>query len=197
MKCNVCDQEKKLPYYELRRWKICRECYNAKRRKYREDNRDKVREQKRRYYRENRKQKKESDRKYYLANREKILERNRQYQRSHRFSINENKVCYRKDNENHKELHRKYAHERRARKRNVESESWTHSEIAVKGSGVCPYCGKEIGLLYDSKIMHIDHIIPLSREGSDLKENLEPICCECNIKKGSKTKEEYLLCLTF
>jgi 5-methylcytosine-specific restriction endonuclease McrA len=40
--------------------------------------------------------------------------------------------------------------------------------------------------------MHIDHMVPLVRNGTNLKENLEPICIFCNISKGHKTKEEYV-----
>jgi len=64
--------------------------------------------------------------------------------------------------------------------------------LAENGTGICPYCNREIGFVYDARIMHIDHIIPLSRGGVDLEENLEPVCKGCNLSKGNKTKEEFL-----
>lgn len=32
----------------------------------------------------------------------------------------------------------------------------------------------------------IDHVVPISRGGSNTKENIQPMCLRCNLKKGSR-----------
>lgn len=52
--------------------------------------------------------------------------------------------------------------------------------------GRCYYCGIELGLTY-----HEDHILPLRRGGSNWPENIVCACPDCNLRKGSKTLEEW------
>lgn len=49
----------------------------------------------------------------------------------------------------------------------------------------CPYCPSTDNL-------SIDHIVPLSRGGTHTEDNVELVCLECNIRKGNKTKEEFI-----
>jgi 5-methylcytosine-specific restriction endonuclease McrA len=141
------------------------------------------------YVEENRGRIREYDKEWYEKNREKILARKRaQYQKTK----DAQRAKAKKWREDNPDQVRSQSAVKRARKANAESEPWTHEEIAAKGTGFCPYCGKVIGTLYNSKVMEIDHIIPLSREGSNLIENLEAICASCNASKHDKTKEEFL-----
>jgi len=57
-------------------------------------------------------------------------------------------------------------------------------ELLKKQYGyTCPRC--ELSEPFDqrSKWLTEDHIIPLSKGGSDLIENIQPLCLSCNIKK--------------
>jgi len=53
----------------------------------------------------------------------------------------------------------------------------------------CSYCG----VILDYNNVTEDHIIPLSRGGSDGIDNITPSCLICNLKKGTKTYEEYVV----
>lgn len=57
---------------------------------------------------------------------------------------------------------------------------------------VCYYCGKEIIF---SKDLTVDHLIPVSRGGKTVEENLAICCYQCNQEKANMTEEEYKLYL--
>lgn len=48
---------------------------------------------------------------------------------------------------------------------------------------ICQYCGKKSDLT-------IDHVLPKSRGGRDVWENLTTACEKCNVKKGNRTPRE-------
>lgn len=59
----------------------------------------------------------------------------------------------------------------------------------IEQLGKCIYCG--VRFVADN--YHIDHIIPLTREGtSNNASNLQLLCRSCNCSKNNKTHEEFL-----
>ena len=60
--------------------------------------------------------------------------------------------------------------------------------LELKKEKKCFYCGCELN---DSN-RTIDHFIPLSRGGANIRENVVPCCFGCNNKKGKKTFEEFM-----
>jgi len=52
----------------------------------------------------------------------------------------------------------------------------------IFGRVICEGCGRS----FPVDIMEVDHIIPVSRGGSDRPTNLRLLCPQCNRKKGSK-----------
>lgn len=86
--------------------------------------------------------------------------------------------------ENRKNYYRRKVLERIARK-NGAIGSHTYGEwelLKAQYNWTCPCCGRkepEIKLTED-------HIIPLSKGGSDNIENIQPLCLSCNSKKNNK-----------
>ena len=55
------------------------------------------------------------------------------------------------------------------------------SATLKRSSGVCACCGKKL----TTKTMTMDHIIPISRGGTNEPDNLVALCPECNKEKGN------------
>lgn len=85
-----------------------------------------------------------------------------------------------------------YTVTRRAKKRGAEG-SFTAAEVRElfnQQQGKCVYC--QIPL---NESFHRDHIIPLSRGGSNFISNIQLLCGSCNSSKHSKTAEEFIVWL--
>ena len=50
----------------------------------------------------------------------------------------------------------------------------------------CVICGL-------SGLTQVDHIIPVAKGGTDYLENLQPLCKQCNMRKGCHKDNDYLL----
>lgn len=55
----------------------------------------------------------------------------------------------------------------------------------VLAGGACKACGS-------TERLEVDHIIPVSREGTDEVENLQPLCYDCNRAKSDQTMDEFM-----
>ena len=58
-------------------------------------------------------------------------------------------------------------------------------EVTEASEGTCPYCGEAF------TGGHIDHIMPVSKGGTNDRENLVYCCAPCNLSKHAKTPEEW------
>jgi len=58
--------------------------------------------------------------------------------------------------------------------------------IFLRDKNTCQYCGQTLS----RKELNIDHIIPRSRGGTSIWDNVVCSCLECNRKKGGRTPEE-------
>ena len=110
--------------------------------------------------------KRKSDRKYYLNNKEKVQESQRVWRENNREKWNFNGQRY------------------KARKKGAQGnhtfQDWT--SLREKNQFCCLVCDRrepEIKLTED-------HVIPLSRGGTDYIWNIQPLCRKCNSKKHNK-----------
>jgi len=56
-------------------------------------------------------------------------------------------------------------------------------EIFDRDNFTCQYCGKQPPEVK----LHVDHIVPVSKDGTDDPENLRTSCAECNMGKSARS----------
>lgn len=134
---------------------------------------------------------------YYESHRAEILLKATAYKKEHPLESARNARKWRQSNpDKFREVMRAYRQTesgkivqriKQHRRRFGAGGSFTAQEWADKLSlyeGKCCYCG--------APWEQMDHLIPLSRGGSNNIDNLVPACRSCNRDKGSKTLGEYL-----
>ena len=152
---------------------------------------------------------------YYLKHKERILARTGEYQREHAEQAAEWKKNWNAENpermaelqsrwlEENREERREYVnawaklhpesaiireHRRRSRELsatgNYTKQEW--NELVSDYGGRCAYCNQE------SDKLTVDHVVPLSRGGTNDISNILPACRSCNSKKNNKSLLAFL-----
>lgn len=62
--------------------------------------------------------------------------------------------------------------------------------LIARWGNKCQICGMHGGK--SAELLHLDHIVPVSRGGDGSAENLQLLCPSCNSSKGAMTMGEYL-----
>lgn len=165
-------------------------------RRYRENNPEKFKATQDRYNQRHPERRKEISRSFYARNAEsekarsiRWREKNREKARAHsRKSWSKNREknlaksrAYMANNPE-KALH--YQSNRRARLANAKSYKVLPRELKALKNRPCVMCGSKENI-------HIDHIIPISRSGTNGIGNLQSLCKTCNLSKGTKTMMEW------
>jgi hypothetical protein len=122
---------------------------------------------------------------YYLKHKQEVISRVRGYYKNHREEYRKVKLEYYLT---HKEMWVASSNNRRAGLRGVKLTTEIIKEIKMDYGGLCPYCNKKI------EVGHIDHIIPVSKGGTNARENLAWVCASCNLRKHNKSLLEFLIC---
>lgn len=87
-----------------------------------------------------------------------------------------------------REVNRMSCQRRRARKNKSPFNDFTTDQWEAcldAFDNTCAYCGK------NTEVLEQEHVIPISRGGSNTKTNIIPSCGSCNYSKGAKTMFEW------
>ena len=129
---------------------------------------------------------------YKQKNKDHILQKQRLYVEANRQKVAEQKKQWKLDNpEKNLEHNRKAERARRARLKNSITISYTESQVISTYGTNCNICGLEIDLNATRQVgkngwqmgLHIDHLIPIAKGGSDTLENVRPTHGLCNLRK--------------
>lgn len=134
-------------------------------------NADKICLKNREKYKENSNKIKEYNRKWYASHKEYFSKKNKKY------SIENKEYIYLKN---------------RKRNKKIVGNNIPQDQINIllsQHEDKCFYCKIEVKAGYN---LHLDHKIPLSKDGNHTIENLVPSCKTCNLQKGTQTDEEFL-----
>ncbi len=161
----------------MRNWRKEKpEKVNRYNQKWRDKNREKFRTWQKQYWNrpENKKKKSEYDKKWRENNKERKSIRDKNYRANNRDKDRKNGL-------------KKYYRKSRA-KGTFTLEEWKNKKKEF--NYCCARCGiSEIELLNQTGGgLTVDHIIPLSRGGSNYIRNIQPLCRSCNSKKHTKVK---------
>lgn len=153
----------------------------GKLKEYREKNKEKISANRRRWYLENRETILEKQRLERASNPEKYKERKRLANAKNPEPARARTKKWREENPE------KYRHHQRARRAAKLGADGAHSADDVESlfhlqKGKCHWCKKRLTM--DTKT--VDHIIPLSKGGSDNPSNLCIACRDCNSSKHAK-----------
>lgn len=143
--------------------------------KWRKENKEHCIEYSKKYYQEH----KEHIKKYHQENKEIYLFNFRKYDKT----------------EKGKAANQRRHTKRQARERNIintlTAQEW--ADILEAHNYRCAYCDVEFEV---ENMPHRDHIIPISKGGDNIKENVMPACKSCNSRKRDKIlNKEVMTCL--
>lgn len=166
--------------YALEWQKANKEHVKVVTREYKQKNKEKLAKQQRLWIKNNPEKVKEHKRNDRIVHKDYYKEYNAKYYSENKDKHRENgKKWYWNNIEKARLIGRIIAHRRRAKLNGrFTPKEWL--ELCDKYGNKCLCCNDVCKLTQD-------HIVPVSRGGSNTIENIQPLCITCNFKKGTKT----------
>lgn len=154
----------------------CADCGRARSNKWSANNRQRSRDRASKWRLENLDKKLESGARWYEKNREQIRAKFKEQ--------------YKADPEKFIAFQRT----QRAKRRQAYAEKYRKEDVLQRWGSNCHICGESIDLAAPRQTMHegwekglhLDHVIPLSKGGTDTLDNVKPAHGQCNIKKQAR-----------
>lgn len=158
----------------------CKSCVLSSQKVYRAKNIEACRERCRAYASANKDAARDRFRKWESENKEANRAKSRDWNRRNPDKVSEGwRKWIERNPERAKELHVRSSQCYRARKRGAPGNGATLSELVLIHGPLCHLCK-------EATADTVDHVIPLSRGGSNYLENLKPACKSCNSRKGNR-----------
>jgi len=194
--CSKCRQEKPETEFAKSRsekdslYRYCRSCWSQIRKKSYLKNKAKELERNKEWSMQNKQRHRQLVHQYWENNKEKlkagaqtcyVLNRDKRQQQIRQWKL-DNPIRWRI-------LCGVHAHKRRSRNGAAEG-CYSPEDIQAllsEQNGLCNGCAADI-----TQTFHVDHIVPISRGGSNWPDNLQLLCRSCNCSKGAKLPEEWL-----
>lgn len=135
------------------------------------------REHRKKKYIENPEWAKNYRKEYIKKNPEKVRQTNRSYRRANPDRVRASNHIYRAKN-------RKAYSDSLKKRKSMEVGSWSYKQWGVlvwhySPTGKCLWCGR-------IRKLTVDHVIPISKNGPNTIDNLQPLCGSCNCTKKEK-----------
>jgi 5-methylcytosine-specific restriction endonuclease McrA len=153
-----------------------------------------VRIKKKQWYKNNPEKAKAMQRRNYANNKETIKNANKQYRMSHREVVSQkDKARHQKRYYENPEYYSNKSHVRRVKQFAAEGRysAADIQELYQSQECRCLYCGIPIFFDIDCDL-HRDHVVPISRGGTNYPSNIALACQSCNLSKGDKMLEAWI-----
>lgn len=214
-RCNKCKVVKPTSeFYPERRYKNsfnpnCKACCSLKRKEYCAKHKAEIAAYNKASYAKNAERNRKASRKYYNDHHEELLKKNKEWRDAHPNEMAKYKDDWAKRHPDrksqsqlkyvkaHPEKNRAIQNRRRARQLNL-PDTFTGDDYLRSVEyfhGVCAYCGNPPSYLDVNWVLHADHYIPIADPNcpGSIKENMLPVCQDCNLKKNRRHPHEWLI----